>query len=119
MTIVHPNHQESPIRYRSEAPDEFFDTPEDEYKAVREFVRGMEAEMSAHTALDTILTISKIFEFRGSIHQPDSFTGMWYTDTSRLLRKVISLATHLGEDAPRPDIKYEDDTLYWPDMKAH
>lgn len=119
MTITPQKYLESPIRYRTEPPDEDFDTPEDEHRAVCEFVRGMEAEMSAHTALDTILTISKIFEFRGAMHQPDSFTGIWYTDTSRLLRKVISLATHLGEDAPRPDIKYEDDTLYWPDMKAH
>jgi hypothetical protein len=119
MTPIPPKYPESPIRYRSDPADDFFDTPEEERAAVREFVQTTSDELSAQSAMDTLLMMAKILELRSQLRNPDSFESKWYSDVSRLVRKVISIASHLGKDAPRPDIKYEDDYLYWPEMKTH
>lgn len=107
------------IRYRSDPRDEEYATAEEEHAALRAYVQHVSGEMTPEGSMDTLLYMAKIFELRAHIAGPDHTRSQWYMEMSRLIRKLISLSVHMSKDAPRPDIVFEDDSLYWPKMRSH
>lgn len=103
---------EIPLRYRRDPRDEMFETAEDEYVALRQFVQETMRETTPELALDTLLMLANIFEQRAqtSITHP---LRTWYSAMAFLLRRMLYDATHLSLDAPLPNVSLENQSLYW------
>lgn len=103
---------EIPLRYRRDPRDEAFETAEEEYLALRQFVQETMQDTTPEMALDTLLMFANIFEHRAqtSVAQP---TRVWYSTMAFLLRRMLYDATHLTLDAPLPNVLLENQSLYW------
>ena len=91
-------------------------TPEEAVAEQRAFVQSVMHESGTDGALDTLLMMAKIFEYRANMCYPGTPMQQWFIMTAGLLRGVLRLSTNLLPDGPKPDVAYENTALYWEDV---
>lgn len=110
--------ESSVILYRETPPDP--DVPPEEHaEELQDMVAFMSKNLTSSDALDNLLIMARIFEFRASIMLYDTRVSTWYGCMASMLRDIISIITNANPDGPRPHKQFENPGLYWPKTTSH
>ncbi len=108
------------MEYRQDTPQSHgYENESDEYEDTRQQIQMLVSHSSPDEVCDMLLVLSNICEYRALMANPDPKTQTWYTAVQELCREMLSVLDSIP-DGPRPNIKLENHSLYWPDSnKTH
>ena len=103
------------MNYRtSELSDNGFENEGDEFVSMRDSMQLAMEHMTLDDICDNLLTLAKIAEFRSSLLSDDTPLKTFYLRVSAGVRMVLELN---GVEDPAPNIKLENELLYFPDTE--
>lgn len=107
----------APMEYRQDSPESHgYENESDEYESTRQQIQVMMQHSSPDDVSDMLVVLSNICEYRALMAAPDVKTSAWYSAVQALCRSSLRALDSIP-DGPRPNIKLENQSLYWPDVE--
>lgn len=98
--------------YRATQPsDEGYDTPQEEFNAMREFAQNALTTSDPHDVMDTLLMLANVCEMRTLL---DPLHKEWWDNAAQCMRAILMM---LNTPTACPNAKLENPMLYFPDVK--
>lgn len=109
------NTTSKPMLYRMRsAEDAGFESPQEEYDAMREYTQGMIDTYTPHDILDTLVALTNVCEYRALLASLDPSIAEWWQRSAILMRATAEI---LNSPSAAPNAKLENPMLYFPDVK--
>lgn len=102
------------IRYRIEPLDDM-ESVQDRRERYLDYIDEMITVGNSTDILDTLLMFVNICETAPYRHTQTKEQLTWNTACAFSLRQVLKVMSNLTEEAPKPNIELEDQTLYYND----
>lgn len=99
---------------RTTAEEAGFETPEDEYSAMRDYAQHILTDTDPNDVLDTLLIMANVCEQRAILSGASPAISQWYLRVAQVTRAAIML---LNTPFAAPNAKLENPLLYFPDVE--
>ena len=107
---------DTPMEYRADAPEAHgYEDATEQLLGMRYQIQMMMEHSSPEDIIDMLLILSNICEFRATMSAPSKPMMEWYGMVKELTRGALAVLDKV-KDGARPDIKLENQLLYWPNF---
>lgn len=98
--------------------DTEYESEEEEFEAMRDYIAMLMANTDPSNMLDSLLIMANVCEQRALLATYNPPLALWYRTTAQALRACLTIVSR-GVDAPHANPKLENPLLYFPEPKDY